>query len=723
MTGPLREELADYLALRRALGYRLARPEKLLGQFLDHLERAGEARITVAAALDWARLPAGGELELVGLPAVGGARVRHLPARPGPGARGAGRGAAAAAAAPRQPVPVFRRRHRRADRGHRLAAHPAATGHVRHADRVAGGDRDPGRRSDRARPRRRRPRRRAAGGPSRQVRQDPGTGPAPHDRRRAAPLPAAARPARPGRPAHRRCSCPRPGPGCSTATSTTPSTAWSAWPGSRPRSGSCRPRIHDLRHSFAVAAMLDAYAAGQDGQTRLTLLSTWLGHVHPASTYWYLSAVAGADGRRRAAARSAPGSRRQAVMTALAPTLQAFFTDRLIRQRHASAHTIAAYRDTLRLLLGYAASRTGVAPSRLDLADLDAPLIGGFLDHLEHERGNSVRTRNARLAAIHSLFRFAALAHPEHADSIARVLAIPPKRFDRALISYLDRARGRRAARLLRPDHLDRATRPRPAAARRPDRATDLRTDRAHPRRRAPRRRRARRLPRQRPQRPDHPAHQRHRRRPARLARRTPRRPRRAAVPDPSRHHAQPRRDRTPPRPLHRQAATGCPSLHGKTITAHVLRHTTAMRLLHAGVDTSVIALWLGHVSVETTQIYLHADLKLKEKALARTRPPNGRDRPIPAHPTACSPGSKRSDYADLASPNPCPATESTAQHRHNPEVGIMEPTALLPRAGEHLAQCAPEPKRAVADREDRRAHPTPGESRSRSAHDSADSR
>jgi len=124
-------------------------------------------------------------------------------------------------------------------------------------------------------------------------------------------------------------------------------------------------------------------------------------------------------------------------MSALAPTLQAFFTDRLIRQRHVSDHTIAAYRDTLRLLLGYAATKTGLAPSQLDLADLDAALIAGFLDHLELKRGNSIRTRNARLAAIHSLFRFAALAHPEHAQSIARVLAIPPKRFDRALISYL----------------------------------------------------------------------------------------------------------------------------------------------------------------------------------------------------------------------------------------------------------------------------------------------
>ncbi len=124
-------------------------------------------------------------------------------------------------------------------------------------------------------------------------------------------------------------------------------------------------------------------------------------------------------------------------MTALAPTLQAFFTERLIRQRNASAHTIAAYRDTLRLLLAHAADQAGVPPSRLDIADLDAPMIGAFLDHLEHQRGNSIRTRNARLAAIHSLFRFAALQHPEHAASISRVLAIPPKRGDHVLVTYL----------------------------------------------------------------------------------------------------------------------------------------------------------------------------------------------------------------------------------------------------------------------------------------------
>ena len=124
-------------------------------------------------------------------------------------------------------------------------------------------------------------------------------------------------------------------------------------------------------------------------------------------------------------------------MSALAPTLQAFFTDRLIRQRQASPQTIAAYRDTLRLLLVFAADRTGTAPSRLDVGEIDAPLVGAFLDHLETHRGNGVRTRNARLAAIRSLFRYAALRHPEHVESIGRVLAIPPKRFARSLVTFL----------------------------------------------------------------------------------------------------------------------------------------------------------------------------------------------------------------------------------------------------------------------------------------------
>jgi integrase/recombinase XerD len=124
-------------------------------------------------------------------------------------------------------------------------------------------------------------------------------------------------------------------------------------------------------------------------------------------------------------------------VTAIAATMQAFFTERLIAQRRASPHTITAYRDTLRLLPGFAAQRTRTPPCRLDIADLDAPMISAFLDHLEHQRGNTIRSRNARLAAIHSLSSFAALRHPEHAADIARVLAIPPKRSDQTIITFL----------------------------------------------------------------------------------------------------------------------------------------------------------------------------------------------------------------------------------------------------------------------------------------------
>ncbi len=124
-------------------------------------------------------------------------------------------------------------------------------------------------------------------------------------------------------------------------------------------------------------------------------------------------------------------------MTALAPTLQAFFTDRLVGQRDASPNTIAAYRVSLRLLLRYASQRTGKPPCELDIDDLDAPLIAAFLEHLERDRHNTARTRNNRLAAIHSLFAYAALQHPEHAASISRVLAIPPKRTERNLVTYL----------------------------------------------------------------------------------------------------------------------------------------------------------------------------------------------------------------------------------------------------------------------------------------------
>jgi integrase/recombinase XerD len=124
-------------------------------------------------------------------------------------------------------------------------------------------------------------------------------------------------------------------------------------------------------------------------------------------------------------------------MSAVAPTIEAFFTQRLLNQRDASPRTIAAYRDTLRLLLGFACDHTGKPPEKLDLTDLDAELVSAFLAHLEQWRHNSVRTRNARLAAIRSLFRFAALRHPEHAGLIQRVLAIPPKRYERGIVCFL----------------------------------------------------------------------------------------------------------------------------------------------------------------------------------------------------------------------------------------------------------------------------------------------
>jgi len=309
-------------------------------------------------------------------------------------------------------------------------------------------------------------------------------------------------------------------------------------------------------------------------------------------------------------------------VSTLAPTLQAFFSERLMGQRGASPHTIAAYRDTFRLLLRFAAARTGRQPCALDLGDLDAPLVGAFLDHLERDRHNGARTRNHRLAAIHSLFAWAALRHPEHAGSIARVLAIPPKRYERNLVTYLtepevdallagcDRGTwtGRRDHALLvlaiqtglRVSELVGVT------------CGDvvLGTG-AHVRCVGK----------------------------GRKERRTPLVPLTAGV---LRTWLAERRG-GPSDPLfptitgtalsrdaveHRialhveRAAAGCPSLRAKRVTAHTLRHTAAMRLLLSGVDITVIALWLGHEQVSTTGVYLHADMSQKERAIARVTPP-----------------------------------------------------------------------------------------------------
>jgi site-specific recombinase XerD len=310
-------------------------------------------------------------------------------------------------------------------------------------------------------------------------------------------------------------------------------------------------------------------------------------------------------------------------VTALAPVLQAFFTDRLARQRHASGQTIAAYRDTWRLLLTFAAENTGKQPSKLDIADMDAPLIGGFLDHLERHRGNSPRTRNARLAAVRSMFSYAALRHPEHAETIARVLAIPAKKFDRALVTWLTEPEV--DALLAAPDKATWAGRRDHAmlalAAQTGLRVSELNgltcgdvhlgTG---------------------PHVSCHGKGRKERITPLTAVTVTVLRAWLAeqhgepgAPLFPNRTGGRLSRDAVEKRlALHVAAAAGdCASLKAKNVTAHTLRHTAAMRLLHAGVDTSVIALWLGHEQADTTQIYLHADLELKEKALARTTPAN----------------------------------------------------------------------------------------------------
>lgn len=308
-------------------------------------------------------------------------------------------------------------------------------------------------------------------------------------------------------------------------------------------------------------------------------------------------------------------------MTLLAGVLEPFFTQRLQQQRRASPHTIAAYRDTFRLLLAFAQQRLGVAPSQVRLAQIDAGLVTAFLHHLEQDRGNRGRTRNARLAAIHSFFRFAALHEPAHAATCQRVLAIPTKKTGRTLVTSLTRAEqealvaapdrtswlGRRDHTLLvlllqtglrvsevcdlRCEDVVLATGPhvRCRGKGRKERCTPLTRNtvsvlRAWLRERAGA-----------PRDPIFPS-----RRGTLLSR--------DAIERVVTKYAVP-------------AGQPCPSLRTKRVTPHVLRHTTAISLLQAGVDRTVIALWLGHESIETTQIYLDADLSMKERALARTAP------------------------------------------------------------------------------------------------------
>lgn len=312
-------------------------------------------------------------------------------------------------------------------------------------------------------------------------------------------------------------------------------------------------------------------------------------------------------------------------MTLIAPTLQAFFTDRLVQQRQASPRTIAAYRDTLKLLLGFVNTQTGKPPAQLDWDDLDATVISAFLNHLESERHNSTRTRNVRLTAIRSLFSYAALRHPEHCQLIQMVLAIPPKRFDKRIVTFLtavevdalvaapDQGRweGRRD-RVLMLLAIQTGLRVSELTGLNCNDVTlgtgaNIRCDGKGRKQRA--------VPltaavskllevwlRERAGRPSDPL----------FPTRTGRRLSRDAVALRVTTHAA-------------TAEKNCPSLTGKRIHPHVMRHSCAMQLLHAGVDTSVIALWLGHAGVRSTDAYIHADITIKEKALALTTPATSR--------------------------------------------------------------------------------------------------
>ncbi len=301
--------------------------------------------------------------------------------------------------------------------------------------------------------------------------------------------------------------------------------------------------------------------------------------------------------------------------------LQAFFTERLVQQRQASEHTIAGYRDSFRLLLRFARQRLGKAPSDLTLEDLNAPFLAKFLEHLEKDRGNSARTRNTRLAALHSFFRYVALNEPAYALHCQRVLAIPNKRYQRKTIAFLDRAEmevllampntstwmGRRDRTLLlvaiqtglRVSELiglrcqdavfGTGAHVRCEGKGRKQRCTPLRRDAATM---------VKAWLSERKGLPEEPLF-------------------------PSCRGGPLSRDAVE-RIVAKYTAMAqqrCPTLKRKNVTPHVLRHTAAMDLLHHGVDRTVIALWLGHESPETTQMYLQADMQLKEKALSRTIP------------------------------------------------------------------------------------------------------
>jgi integrase/recombinase XerD len=314
-------------------------------------------------------------------------------------------------------------------------------------------------------------------------------------------------------------------------------------------------------------------------------------------------------------------------MTALAPAVESFFTGYLTAQRGASPHTIASYRGTLRLLFTWIREQSGTRPSDLDFADVNAATVSGFLAMLEGERHNTSRTRSQRLAAIHSLFRHAALGHPGHAALIARVLAIQPRKPSRKTVAWLTEDEA--DALLAAPDtgswtgRRDRllmllmlTSGPRVSEVTGLTWA-DVTLDRPGARVLWHGKGRKERLsPLQQPAITG--LRQWHRENPAGpgsfvfTARGTARKMSTDAVAERIKIHAA-------------SAAATCPGIAAKNVTPHVLRHSFAMRLQSAGVGGPSIALMLGHESPASTRPYLHADLELKQKALDRTAPPHTR--------------------------------------------------------------------------------------------------
>ena len=303
--------------------------------------------------------------------------------------------------------------------------------------------------------------------------------------------------------------------------------------------------------------------------------------------------------------------------------IEAFFTNRLMRQRQASPNTIASYRDSFCLLFEFAQQRLNKEPSFLSIEDLDATFIGSFLDHIENDRGSCARSRNVRLAAIHSFFKYIALQDPSHSALIQRVLSIPTKKYDRKPVDFLTKPEidallaapdlktwnGRRDRALLllgiqtglrvseltgltcKDIVLDSGAHVRCKGKGRKDRCIPLSKELVTT---------LRSWLKERSGQPDDPLF-------------------------PNARGGFLSRDGVEYLLAKHAAVAGlnCPSIKKKRISPHVLRHTTAMELLQHGVDITVIALWLGHESPETTQVYLQADMKMKEKALAKITPAN----------------------------------------------------------------------------------------------------